>query len=255
MASLLLKFKGTTLREIPVTKSPLFIGREPDNDIVIEDGAVSRRHAKIFCDDNCYMIEDLKSGNGLFVNDQRITKAPLKHQDNILVGKHVLGFVNEETLPSKEETDESLSPAGATVILNPKLQQALLALRAGKTPIVAEKRAELTGDTAMKRAELTGSIAISSGGVYSDRIVLHKQTTIGGKSSSADIKLRGMFVGNIAFIIRKRPEGFFITHSGGKRMTRVNGAAVAGQRELRDKDIITIGATKMQFYSSTGGEL
>jgi pSer/pThr/pTyr-binding forkhead associated (FHA) protein len=250
MARLLLKFKGTILREIPVTTSPLLIGREPDNDIVIEDRAVSRRHAKIFYENNCYVIEDLKSGNGLCVNDNRITKTTLTHQDNILVGKHVLVFVHEETPPSQEDTPASLSPAAETVILNPKTQQTLLALHAGKIPVVAEKRAEPAGGIAMKRAELTGSIAISSGGVYRDRMVLTKQTTTGGKSSTADIKLRGVFVGHIAFIISKRPEGFFITHSGGKRMTRVNGVVVAGRRELKDKDIITIGATKMQFYSS-----
>jgi hypothetical protein len=145
--------------------------------------------------------------------------------------------LNEEMLPGKEGVDVSLSLAEETIILNPKTQQRLLALRAGKIPVVAEKR-----------AELTGSIAISTGGVYRDRIVLTKQTTVGGKSPTADIKLRGVFVGNSAFIISKRPEGFFITHSEGKRMTRVNGEVVAGQRELKDKDIIMVGATKMQFY-------
>jgi hypothetical protein len=66
----------------------------------------------------------------------------------------------------------------------------------------------------------------------------------------ADIKLRGLFVGHPAFIISKRPEGFFITHSKGRRMTRVNGAVVEGQQELQDGDIITVGATKMQFYNA-----
>src|SRR5262245_16747057 len=166
MVCLLLKFKGTTLREIPVTKSPLLIGREHGNDIVIEDWAVSRRHAKIFYDNNGYFIEDLKSGNGLFVNDNRIIKTTLNHQDNILLGKHVLVFLNKDTLPGKEGADASLSLAEETIILNPKTQQRLLALRAGKIPAVAEKR-----------ADLTGSIAISTGGVYRDRIVLTKQTT------------------------------------------------------------------------------
>ena len=71
----------------------------------------------------------------------------------------------------------------------------------------------------------------------------------GGKGEGADIRLKGFFVGKVAFIISKRPNGFYITHSGGRSMTKVNGVEVEGQRELRDRDIIDIGWTRMQFYT------
>src|SRR5262245_50639016 len=213
MASLMLKFKGTTLQEIPITKSPVFIGREHGNDIVLEDKAVSRRHARIFTVHNRYFIEDLNSANGIFVNNKKITKDILNNKDEVLVGKHVLVFVHEETLPSKAPEDMLPASVEETVVLNPKAHQMLMALRASKISAMAEKR-----------SELTGSIAISSGGVYRERIALTKQTTVAGKSPTADIKLSGVFVGNTAFIISKKPTGFFITHSEGKRMTRVNGA-------------------------------
>ena len=64
MATLLLKFKNTVLEEYPMTKSPIMIGRENNNDIVIDNLSVSRYHIKIQKDDTNYIVEDLDSGNG-----------------------------------------------------------------------------------------------------------------------------------------------------------------------------------------------
>ena len=226
------------IEEIPIIKSRIIIGREHNNDIVIDNLAVSRHHVKIFHDDGCYFIEDLNSGNGTFVNDKQVTKDILHNGDEILVGKHTLVFVNEEMLSSEEREEIAPSLAEETVILSPKTQQELISLRIGMHLAIEEKR-----------SGLAGSIAVLSGGVCQKRIELTKQITVGGKSHTADIKLRGVFVGAIAFMISKRPEGFFITHSQGKRMTRVNSEVVEGQRELQDGDIITIGSTTMQFSS------
>ena len=229
MAKLILKLKDTPLEEILIHHSPITIGREKDNDIFIDNLAISRYHAKIFQDGSQYLIEDLKSGNGTFVNDKKVTKNFLQNKDEILVGKHTLVFVDEEELPVKKHEYRGPSLAEKTVLVNPRTQQELIA--------------------EYLLASLEGSITIISGGVHQERIELGKRTTVGGKSHTADIKLRGFFVGNPAFIISKQLEGFFITHANGKRMTRVNGEMVEGQRALQDGDIITIGATKMQFYS------
>jgi pSer/pThr/pTyr-binding forkhead associated (FHA) protein len=233
MAKLILQFKGTTLKEIPIDKSHLSIGRDQSNDIVIDNLAISRHHAKIFhYSDQYFFIEDLNSANGVFVNTHRVTKEVLSHNDEILVGKHTLVFMNPDKEPVEQSEMGAASLVEQTVILGP-------ALGAGTPSALAE---QLSG--------LEGGIAVMSGGNEQERIILSKRLTVGGKSPMADIKLRGMFVGHPAFIISKRPDGFFITHSKGRRMTRVNGAVVDGQRELRDGDIITVGATTMQFYDA-----
>lgn len=238
MTKLILKLKDVTLEEFPINQSTITIGRDRDNDIVIDNRAISRHHVKIFQDDNQYIIEDLDSGNGTFVNNKKIIKDTLRNQDEILVGKHTLIFVHEDKMPSQENEGIASSFAEETVILDPKTHAALMALRSGQATAVDEPR-----------PEVEGSITILAGGISQQCLALSKQTTVGGKSHTADIKLKGLFVGDPAFIIRKRPDGFFITHSTGKRMTKVNGKTVAGQQELRDGDIITIGATKMQFTS------
>ncbi|MFQ6079530.1 MAG: FHA domain-containing protein [Thermodesulfobacteriota bacterium] len=238
MAKLILKFMDATLQEIPITKSTVTIGRVDKNDIKIENLAVSRQHAKIVQDGDRYIMEDLSSLNGTFVNEKRVMKCILRNGDEILVGKHTLVFMDEEEKPIEMRKDIDISLAEKTVILDTKKQRELISQTGGEKPTI-------TG----KPSELRGGIRIISGGAGQGEIKLTKRLTIGGKGDGADIKLRGFFVGRISFIISKRPNGFFITHSGGRSKTKVNTVEVEGQRELKDGDTIEIGSTTMEFYS------
>jgi diguanylate cyclase (GGDEF)-like protein len=66
------------------------IGRGTEADIWIEDGGVSRRHARITCGaDGRYFVEDLGSTNGTFVGSQRVEKSEIRPGDRIQVGPHV----------------------------------------------------------------------------------------------------------------------------------------------------------------------
>ena len=238
MAKLILKFKDATLQEIPITKSSITIGRVNKNDIKIENLAVSRQHAKIVQDGDRYIIEDLNSLNGTFINDKRVMKGILRNNDEILVGKHTLVFIDEEEKPIEMRRDIDISLAEKTVMLDTKKQRELISQPEGERPTIE-----------VKPSELEGGVSIISGRVGQKDIKLTKRLTIGGKGDGADIKLKGFFVGKVAFIISKRPTGFFITHSGGRSMTKVNRVEVEGQRELKDGDIIDIGSTRMQFYT------
>jgi predicted component of type VI protein secretion system len=56
----------------PLDKNEVFVGRDLNNDIVINDPEISRRHARLFLQGNDYILEDLGSTNGSFVNGQRL---------------------------------------------------------------------------------------------------------------------------------------------------------------------------------------
>jgi pSer/pThr/pTyr-binding forkhead associated (FHA) protein len=58
MPRLFLKSNNITIRETQLDKSPITIGRDTTNDIVVDDILVSRHHAKIFFNDNGYCIQD-----------------------------------------------------------------------------------------------------------------------------------------------------------------------------------------------------
>jgi len=109
MAVLILVHEGLTLRQIPLDKSELVIGRKMDADIFIDDKMVSSAHAKIQAvadpdGGTGYVIEDLDSTNHTFVNGERITRHPLTHDDKIGIGQHVFKFIDEAAHQSEKTT-------------------------------------------------------------------------------------------------------------------------------------------------------
>jgi pSer/pThr/pTyr-binding forkhead associated (FHA) protein len=97
-ASLVLQREGAQgpihLLEKPVT----VIGRAEDNDIVIDDARASRRHAHVRREDYRFVLEDLGSTNGTWVNGQRLS-APhqLANNDRVQIAGHVFRFVDPST--------------------------------------------------------------------------------------------------------------------------------------------------------------
>jgi predicted component of type VI protein secretion system len=74
-----------------LSKSELFVGRADNNDIVINDAEVSRRHARFFAQAGSYLLEDLGSTNGTFANGQRLTRpTPLRPGMTIRMGENVV---------------------------------------------------------------------------------------------------------------------------------------------------------------------
>ncbi|NVM25552.1 MAG: FHA domain-containing protein [Desulfobacterales bacterium] len=90
MLRILLKFNEAVLREIESGKEQITIGRSAENDVQIDNIAVSGEHARIMKGPDHYFIEDLNSTNGTFVNEERITKRVLEENDAITIGKHTL---------------------------------------------------------------------------------------------------------------------------------------------------------------------
>ena len=95
MAKLLLKHEAVTLSSYKLDKDEIGIGRNPENDIQLDDAAVSGSHARIsrmaneYLEDHFdYYIEDLGSTNGTKVNGKRISRQALKHGDAVLIGGH-----------------------------------------------------------------------------------------------------------------------------------------------------------------------
>ena len=77
------------------------IGRAPGrNDLVLNDERVSRQHASIRCTDNTYVLTDLDSANGTFVNGLRVNERVLATQDIISLGNYLLTFEQREAIPS-----------------------------------------------------------------------------------------------------------------------------------------------------------
>jgi len=89
-----LNFNASKIDEFSLEKEVLTIGRKEDNDVQIQNLAVSGHHAKLLTIFNDSFIEDLNSTNGTFVNGKSINKHALQNGDVISIGKHEMRFVN-----------------------------------------------------------------------------------------------------------------------------------------------------------------
>ena len=105
MLCILLKFKDAEIKTIETEKVDITIGRNPNCDIHIDNLGVSKRHARIFKQDGEYVVEDLNSTNGTYVNDKRVARAIINDHDEIHIGKHSL-LVRLKT-PKGGDTDQN----------------------------------------------------------------------------------------------------------------------------------------------------
>jgi len=104
MARLILSLDSQVLAEYNMSKERYTIGRLPDNDVRIDNPAVSGHHSLIINILNDSFLEDLNSTNGTYVNGKLIKKHALQHGDVITVGHHQLRFSDQQS--SQTEQDE-----------------------------------------------------------------------------------------------------------------------------------------------------
>jgi hypothetical protein len=92
VAQLIVSSEGQAQRVIALTESEYLIGRHHDNDVQITDLGVSGFHARIYRGADGYVVEDMKSRNGVWVNGNRVYQATLQHGDRVHLGKTDLEY-------------------------------------------------------------------------------------------------------------------------------------------------------------------
>lgn len=109
MPLLTLRFKGRVLKEYPIEMGQtLTIGRNDSSDIVIDNLAVSGNHARIDSVSATFIITDLESTNGTFVNRELVSSHGLRHHDQIMIGKHELLFDRSDLDRKPTDQEDSL---------------------------------------------------------------------------------------------------------------------------------------------------
>ena len=232
MARVILVFNKKVIKEYPFDKENMTIGRNEGNDIVVDNLAVSGLHARIDKTQDTYILTDLQSTNGTFVNDKRITSHRLHHKDKIIIGKHLLFFA----LTKEEEVKAKDKELDKTMILDTVKHKDLLA-----------KQAEKRGMEVPTQKEKIGVISFIDGSSQGE-IQLTKKLTKIGTAETSEIRLGGLLMPSTAATISRRPNGYAITTTGGKTV-RVNNEAIQESRYLKDFDTIEIGSYKFQFYT------
>ncbi|HEX4602440.1 MAG TPA: FHA domain-containing protein [Candidatus Angelobacter sp.] len=257
MAKLYLRFEQNdqVLQEVPLTQAATTIGRLPDNTVPIDNLAVSGHHARISWEQDHYVVEDLGSLNGTYVNNERVGKATLKHGDQVKIGKHLVEFKHEGTVPNfavAARTGPSAPKLDATMLLDTKQSRERLADKSGPAnsasgPLGISRPAWMAEPFAAAAKDRIGLLNILEGKTDQEKYVLTGKMTMIGKSSMASIRLKGFFAPTTAALISKRENKYFISPSESKARLKVNGEDVVGQRELTSGDIIDLGKVKAAF--------
>ncbi|MFQ5608866.1 MAG: FHA domain-containing protein [Woeseiaceae bacterium] len=287
MARLILSLDNQVLAEYNMTKERYTIGRLPDNDVRIDNPAVSGHHSLIINILNDSFLEDLNSTNGTYVNGKLIKKHALQHGDVITIGHHQLRFSDQQTSDTEQDEFEKtmVIPAGKQ-----DAQQLAAAEKAADAAVAADEPAAAIQDDPGVRLDDEDAAALNEGAparpepeaeprvaprVEPDR---HTETHAGVDPSSAPNALplaklqvlSGAFAGReleltkalttlgrpgvqVAAITR-RAEGYFIVHveSGDDGdFPLVNGQPIGAQaRRLADNDVVQLAGVKMGFFAS-----
>jgi pSer/pThr/pTyr-binding forkhead associated (FHA) protein len=227
--SLVLTLNQSVLGDFSLDKERLLIGRKPENDIQVDNLAVSGQHAAIITILNDSFLEDLDSTNGTFVNGKLVKKHALKHGDVITIGKHELKYVNDEATTDDQDFEK-------TMIIRPGMaSHAAAAAKAEQTapPTPAGVSSQMA-DTEMP----LGKIQVLSGPGAGKELELKKVLITLGRP------------GVQVAVITRRPHGYFITHVEGKHPL-VNGDTIGAQAHaLKDHDVVELAGVKMEFFVS-----
>ena len=248
MARLILSLDGQVLAEYNMAKERYTVGRLPDNDVRIDNSAVSGHHGLIINILNDSFLEDLNSTNGTYVNGKLIKKHALTHGDVITIGHHHLRFVDSQVESSDQDEFER------TLVIQPgQVNESRLkavtdaAAAAASTPpprAAAPAPAQASPSAMGEKAPPSrpAKLQVLSGQFAGRELELAKTLTTLGRP--------GVQVAAIS----RRAEGYYVVHVESSKLgdfPLVNGQPIGPQaRKLHDNDVITLAGVKMGFFDS-----
>ena len=115
MARLLWEHEGQVIKDYPFPAGSVTIGRRKESSIVFTNPEVSSTHARIDKIGTHYILTDLQSTNGTYVNGLKVLSHRLSHGDRISIGKNVLLFIGTEK--AKADAERAKIPLNQTVII------------------------------------------------------------------------------------------------------------------------------------------
>jgi pSer/pThr/pTyr-binding forkhead associated (FHA) protein len=235
MPKLTLTFKEKSLGDYPLQKGhSLTIGRRRSNDVMIENLAVSSHHAKIDSVGEGFVLLDLQSKNGSFVNEQLINSHWLKNGDVINIGKHSLVFCYSENEKVPDDDDDEIEQ---TMVMDTSKYRSMVNKSKPKTD-----KPPISG----KKKDTIGILTFLNGG--NGKLKLRTNIIKIGKHRDSDIIVKGFLVGGTSATISRRPDGFYLSYVSGIAKPKVNDKKVKRATILNDLDIIDVGSTKLQFF-------
>ena len=257
MLKLLIREPGKPLRELPLEEQTYTLGRDEENDVVVSDETVSRNHARIKFENDCFIIEDLKSTSGVYINGKKIGEAcKLNPGDEILLGSTEIAV------------DEDRADGDQTKVLSPEALRKYVEgidktqILDTDTPGVGTPGAE-AGQAEDERTRMLNAkevligeqqtvvpfhrlLTISKKGLGEEHLVDQLEITV-GRSRDCSITLDDQTVSTIHAAIRMEADDCILRDMDSKNGTFVNGSRLGEEHILQKDDEIKIGSFKFKF--------
>lgn len=287
MSHLVVTLEDKLVGEFPISKEKMTIGRKPDNDICINNLAISSYHTQIITVLDSSFLEDLNSTNGTYVNARLVKKHALEDGDLIDVGNYRIRYVGNEP---EQATDEEGDVLEKTIVLSPgtadsveeflKKENTIIEPRPTSTvsnhpaPIIdtrdegeveveqpAETQKEATPQPVSASTEpkttTTTSAEAPPSNVADEPDRLGKLQVLNGKNAGLvlDLKKSLTTFGSPKLAVAgvtKRARGYFLIHVQGQegQPTLLNGEPLKDKAtQLEDNDIIEVANIKLEFFT------
>ncbi|GCE04919.1 FAD-dependent oxidoreductase [Dictyobacter aurantiacus] len=234
------------------------IGRQPGVNLVVNEGSISRRHAQLGFQNGHYVVIDLKSLNGTFLNEQRLDPErpyPLKVNDVLRFGNTVtfcflLRPLNFDNLaparqkfsaepqpvrpPQQQELDENLLPVGAAQPLPPTIMKALKA-----TPALIILPSSVKGER--KQSPYV-------------HLLKPKSSITIGREVGNDLEIHDMMISRRHAEVFSTMEGFYMRDLGSSNGVTINQGRIDQPYRLSHGDHIVLGSTTIFFIDLQSGQ-
>ena len=220
MSKLIMTLDGAVIREYPIDKESLSIGRKHGNDIQLNDLTVSGRHTLIVTMGEHVYVDDLGSTNGTLLNGARVAKTLIKHGDVIQVGNYQFTYYDDEEMEYEP-----------TMFIQAEIEETQVMDTNAKPPTMATQGERLAG------------VKIMNGPMAKKVLELRKPfNTIG-------------FNGIKMAMIARNADNYTISALKSNKLRRANDAPMINGKpitmealRLKENDILELAGTQMTFF-------
>ncbi len=174
-------------RRIPITTDPIIIGRSAKCEIQVDQESVSRNHCRIRYDGQSFIVRDLGSTNGTYVNDELIDEVTLGDGDQLKVGRTILKFILGDNVEAEyhEEIYRLMTTDGLTQVANKRLFDEMF-----EQEVARAKRYQRTFSLLMIDIDHFKKINDTFGHLAGDAVLRQLGAVIGGRSRRNDVVAR-----------------------------------------------------------------
>ena len=231
MPEIIVRFEEKVIERVVAEKQRLTIGRTTDNDIVLDNRGVSRRHAMIEMGPSGQaVIIDNESLNGTFVNQRKVSEEVLKDQDVISIGKYHLEYV---AAGQEKKVQNTLD---GTMILETKKHKKLMEVDRKDRQRVA--------------ASGGGPVLVAESNARASEYHLSHDVVTLGRSNFVNVPVKGFWVKDIQAKLVPEGDRWELVNVGRPGKTKVNGEPI-NRSLLRNGDLIQVGRTVFRFVAGS----